>query len=112
MMKSRPIPVSFLLLCFSGPLVLLMWPVYDQFDDPRKRNVREGTAVFVLFTVMLLLLRLMSGIPILGVLFQTLLILGWLGYLVAIVWLIVEKHANPNLDLPFLSTYVDRLGGN
>jgi len=54
----------------------------------------------------------MSGIPILGVLFQTLLILTWLAYVVAIIWLIAEKHANPNLDLPFLSTYVDRLGGN
>ncbi len=112
MTEQRPIPVSFLILCFCGPLVLLLWPVYEQFEEGRKRNVREGTAVFILFTLLLLVLRLMTGIPILGILFQTLLILVWLSYVIAIIWLIAEKHANPHLDLPFLSTYVDRLGGN
>ena len=109
MEEREAIPLTGLVMCYLGPLVLLLLPGYREEEVLMKRSIREGLLLFFLAFPGLIIIRMLSSVPIIGVLFQALLILSWMVYLISIGWMIVKKHTDPYSQIPFLTAYADRL---
>lgn len=109
MQERESIHLTDLTMCYLGPLVLLMLPGYRANAPILKRTIREGILINVSFFVALLVTRMLSSVPVFGILFGTLLILLWMGYIAIIIWLIVQKHSDPYIQVPFLTAYADRM---
>ena len=112
MQEREAIPLTGLTMCYLGPLVLVLLPGYREESNLMKRSIREGLLIFFSSIVLLVLIRMLSSVPIIGALFQALLILCWMTYLVLIVWIITSKYGDPFFQIPFLTTYADQLERN
>jgi len=112
MHERESIELTELTMCYLGPLFLLMLPGYVDETPLKRRTIREGMLLFLSFLGAFLVLRLLSGAPIFGVLFQAALILLWMMYVIIVVWIIVQKHSDAWFQIPFLSAYADQLDKN
>lgn len=101
--------VPFLILCFSGPMVLLLWPIYGSLSAARQALVREGTIYLAVTVSLFILFRIFTELPLIGGLFQFISIFYWMAYLVSCVWIIVKKKEDGGFVLPFISTHAERL---
>ncbi len=100
---------QFLILCFSGPLVLFLWPIYNTFSPRYQALVREGTIYLTATSVLFFLFRILTELPLLGGLFQAISIFYWMAYFACSVWIIVKKTEDMQFGLPFISTHAERL---
>ncbi len=101
----------FLILCFSGPTVLLLWPVYLELSARNRTLVREGTIYFAVTVLFFFLFRIFTELPLIGGLFGLLSVFYWMAYIVACVWILVKKHGDPDFVLPFISTHAEQSEG-
>ncbi|NOY23547.1 MAG: hypothetical protein GXO70_08575 [Acidobacteria bacterium] len=101
--------MHFLILCFSGPMVLLLWPVYGSLSSQRQALVREGTIYFAVTALLFFIFRIFTELPLIGGLFLFLSIFYWMAYLAVSVWIIVKKREDMHFVLPFISTHAERL---
>lgn len=109
MNRTQSWQVSFLMLCFMGPLVLVLWPAYSDLDPVRKSLIREGTGYFIVTTLLFFILRILAEIPLIGLLFQIILIMYWMLYVAGCIWIIIKKNEDPSFHLPFISTHAERM---
>ncbi len=109
MQERESLHLTDLTMCYLGPLVLLMLPGYRVNSPILKRTIREGILINGGFLVALLITRMLSSVPIFGILFGTLLVLLWMGYMAIVGWLIVQKYSDPYVQVPFLTAYADRM---
>ncbi|NOZ13045.1 MAG: hypothetical protein GXO69_05280 [Acidobacteria bacterium] len=100
---------QFLILCFSGPLVLFLWPVYGSVSPRHQALVREGTIYLAATAVFFFLFRILTELPLLGGLFRVVSIFYWMAYLACCIWIIVRKTEDMQFILPFISTHAERL---
>ena len=100
---------QFLILCFSGPMVLLLWPVYGNMTKARQAIVREGTIYFAVTALIFFLFRIFTELPLIGGLFQLVSIFYWMAYLTVCVWIIVKKREDMHFSLPFISSHAERM---
>ncbi len=101
--------IQFLILCFSGPMVLLFWPAYTGLSATRQALVREGTIYLAATAALFFLFRIFSELPLIGGLVQFVSVFYWMAYLACCVWIIVKKQEDINFLLPFISTHAERL---
>jgi len=109
MNRANNFQTYFLILCFSGPMVLLLWPVYGNLVAARQAIVREGTIYLTVTALLFFLFRIFTELPLIGGLFHFVSIFYWMAYLAACVWIIVKKREDMNFSLPFISSHAERL---
>ena len=101
--------VFVIVFSFLFPLILIGWALRDSFDDLQKKVEVEGLLFNLIFLFAFIMLKYLSLIPILGVVFSFLFsLLLWL-YIILIIIVMVIKHNELDRELPFISFYAERL---
>ncbi len=94
---------------FLFPLILIGWALRDSFDDLQKKVEVEGLLFNLIFLFGFIMLKYLSLIPILGVVFSFLLSLFLWLYIALIIIVMVIKQRDLGREIPFVSFYAEKL---
>ena len=104
---------NFFVIVFSFlfPLTLIGWAIRDSLNEIEKKVEVEGLLYNLVFLLMLVLLKYLSLIPFIGVVFSFFFpIFLWL-YLIFIIVILIIKSRDIERELPFISFYAERIKG-
>ncbi len=98
-----------IIFSFLFPLILIGWGIRDSFDEIEKKVEVEGLLFNLIFLFALILLKYLSLIPVLGIVFSFLFTVALWLYLIAIVVILAVKSGEIEREIPFISFYAERL---
>ena len=98
-----------ILFSFIFPLTLILWGIKESLNEGIKKIKAEGLLFNVFFLIAFLMLKYLSFIPLLGIVFSFLSGLFIWVYTAFVVIIIILKRENINREIPFITFYAEKL---
>ncbi len=98
-----------ILFSFIFPLTLILWGITENVDEGIKKIKAEGLLFNLFFLIAFLMLKYLSFIPLLGVVFSFFSGLFIWVYAAFVVIIIILKLKDFNREIPFITFYAEKL---